>query len=165
MEMTDNRYIEYEVMNIKKSRKIKSAEQMEHLWEEYKIYCDNQSVLTHDFSQKNSKFVSAELKRKITYTIEGFCVFAKIGRTTFYEDYAKSPKFVNIVTYMREECEVDARGKFETGQIPTQLAGLWMARHGYTTKTETNIGIRDKQQDDKLSAALKKLAEDLEKDD
>lgn len=51
--------------------KIKTPEEMEQLWEKYKADCDNQEVLTHDFSSKNSKFVSAKLKRSITYTIEG----------------------------------------------------------------------------------------------
>jgi hypothetical protein len=40
---------------------------------------------------------------------------------------------------MKEECEIDARMKFETGQIPSQLAGLWMSKHGYTTKTDANV--------------------------
>ncbi len=119
--------------------KISSAKAMKEKWEAYKAYCDNQMVLTHDFSSKNSEFVTAELKRSITYTIEGFCVFADISRTAFYENYAKEEKYVDIVTRMKEECEVDARKKFELGIIPSQLAGLWMSKHGYTTKTETNL--------------------------
>ena len=55
--------------------KIKSPEEMERLWQEYKQVCDDQEVLTHEFSSKNSEFVSAKLKRSITYTIEGFCVY------------------------------------------------------------------------------------------
>ena len=47
---------------------------------------------------------------------------------------------------MREECEVDARMKFETGQIPTQLAGLWMSNYGYTTKTDNNTNLKAQQQ-------------------
>ena len=119
--------------------KISSAIAMEKLWAAYKADCDNQMVLTHDFSSKNSEFVTAELKRSITYTIEGFCVFAGISRTAFYENYAKEEKYVDIVTRMKEECEVDARKKFELGIIPSQLAGLWMSKHGYSTKTETNL--------------------------
>ncbi len=118
-------------------RKIKSAKAMEELWERYKYDCDHQMVLTHDFSAKNSEFVSKELQRSITYTIEGFCVFVGISRAAFYEYYAKDERFVDIVTRMKDECEVDARKKFETGQIPTQLAALWMSKHGYSTKTET----------------------------
>ena len=120
-------------------RKFKSVKQLEETWEAYKNDCDNQMVLTHDFSSKNSEFVSKELKRSITYTIEGFCVFAGISRAAFYEYYGDNPKYVDTVTRMKEECEVDARKKFELQVIPAQLAGLWMSKHGYTTKQDTNI--------------------------
>lgn len=119
--------------------KISSAKAMEEMWKAYKAECDNQTVLTHDFSSKNSEFVSAELRRSITYTIEGFCIFIGISRSAFYKNYAEDKKYVDIVTRMKEECEVDARKKFELGIIPSQLAGLWMSKHGYTTKTETNL--------------------------
>lgn len=114
-------------------RKFSSAKKLEEAWEEYKLDCDNQMVLTHDFSAKNSEFVSANLKRSITYTIEGFCVFSGISRAAFYERYANNPKFADIVTRMKEECEVDARKKFELEVIPSRLAGLWMSKHGYST--------------------------------
>ena len=120
-------------------RFFKSPKDMEEKWEEYKQYCDNQIVLTHEFSQKNSEFVSENLKKKITYTIEGFCVYVKIARSRFYETYTNDEKYKDIVTRMKEECEIDARAKFETGQIPTQLAGLWMSKHGYTNKTEAEM--------------------------
>lgn len=120
-------------------RRFKSVKALEDAWEAYKSDCDNQEVLTHDFSSKNSEFVSEKLKRSITYTIEGFCVFAKVGRSNFYADYADNPKYRDTVTRMREECEVDARKKFELQMIPSQLAGLWMSNYGYSTKTDTNI--------------------------
>lgn len=120
-------------------RKIKSVKALEDAWEEFKNYCDNQTVLTHEFSAKNSEFVSKELKRKITYTIEGFCVYIGISRSSFYQIYGEDEKFSDIVTRMKDECELDARAKFETGQIPSQLAGLWMSKYGYTTKTDNNI--------------------------
>lgn len=120
-------------------RKFNSVKSLEDAWEEYKEYCDNQKVLTHDFSSKNSEFVSAELKRSITYTIEGFCAFVGISRAAFYERYADNEKFADIVTRMREEAEIDARKKFELQIIPSQLAGLWMSKYGYTTKVENNV--------------------------
>lgn len=120
-------------------RKFNTVKALEQAWEEYKDYCNNQLVLTHDFSAKNSEFVSKELKRSITYTIKGFCVFINISRAAFYERYAKNEKFADTVTRMEEECEIDARMKFELGSIPTQLAGLWMSNYGYTTKTETRL--------------------------
>lgn len=120
-------------------RKFNTVKALEEAWEGYKNYCNNQKVLAHDFSSKNSEFVSAELKRSITYTIEGFCVFAKISRSSFYEIYGEDKKFSDIVTRMKEECEIDARAKFELGTIPSQLAGLWMSRHGYTAKVDSSI--------------------------
>lgn len=120
-------------------RKIKSVKALEEAWEDYKNYCDNQIVLSHEFSAKNSEFVSAELKRSITYTIEGFCVYIGISRQAFYSYYAENEKYVDTVTRMKEECEIDARRKFELQMIPSQLAGLWMSNYGYTTKTDNNI--------------------------
>lgn len=122
-----------------KRLRFKTPEELEETWVMYKADCDNQMVLTHDFSSKNSEFVSEELKRSITYTIEGFCVFAGIPRSAFYDTYAKRNKYSDIVTRMKEECEVDARKKFELQVIPSQLAGLWMSKYGYTTKQDTNI--------------------------
>lgn len=122
-------------------RKFRSARALKEAWEEYKKECDNRMVLTHDFSSKNSEFVSKELQRSVTYTIEGFCVYADISRSSFYETYAEDEKFSDTVTRMKEECEVNAREKFELGVIPTQLAGLWMSRHGYTTKTDSNVDL------------------------
>ncbi len=120
-------------------RRFRSVKALEAAWEAYKLDCDNKMVLTHDFSSKNSEFVSKELKRSVTYTIEGFCVYAGISRSKFYEDYADNEQFRDMVTRIREECEVDARMKFELGVIPSQLAGLWMSGHGYTTKQDTNV--------------------------
>ncbi len=120
-------------------RKFKTVKALEEAWEEYKEWCNNQTVLTHEFSSKNSEFVSKELKRSITYTIEGFCVYVGLARRAFYDTYAENEKFSHIVTRMKEECEIDARMKFELGVIDPKLAGLWMSKHGYTTKTDTNV--------------------------
>lgn len=103
-------------------RKFRSAKALADAWEQYKVWCNDQEVLTHDFSSKNSEFVSAKLKRSVTYTIEGFCVWAKISRSIFDTTYAEDERFSDIVTRMREECEVDARMKFELGIIDTKLA-------------------------------------------
>lgn len=123
-------------------RKFKTAKELMNKWNEYKEYCNNRTVLAHDFSSKNSEFVSAELKRSVTYTIEGFCVFAEISRQDFYATYSDNTKFCDIVTRIREECEVDAREKFELGVIPTQLAGLWMSKYGYTTKQDVAAEVK-----------------------
>lgn len=121
-------------------RRFETPKDLEAAWEEYKAFCDNQNVITHEFSAKNSQFCTAELRRAITYTIEGFCVYSGISRVQFYETYANGKdEFANIVTRMKEECEVDARKKFELGLIPTQLAGLWMSKHGYSLKTDNQV--------------------------
>lgn len=137
--------------------KIKTPEEMEQLWEDYKADCDNQEVLTHDFSSKNSEFVSAKLQRSITYTIEGFCVFVGISRQAFYEHYSQKKRYVDIVTRIREECEVDARKKFELQVIPSQLAGLWMSKYGYTTKVENNVSGTLETEKTKLDDMIKQM--------
>lgn len=126
-------------------RKIASAKKLAEKWAEYKDYCDNRKVLVHDFSSKNSEFVSAELKKSVTYTIEGFCVFIGLSRQGFYDYYDKDERFVDIVTRIREECETDAREKFELGVIPSQLAGLWMSKYGYSTRQDVNAKVDTSQ--------------------
>ena len=133
---------EGEKKKIGRPRKIKSARQMEQAWEDYKACCDHRMIVTHEFSQKEAIFVSARLLRRTTYTIEGFCVFLKIARSKFYENYADDPAFGDVVTRIREECEVDTRLKLETGEIPTQLSGLLLSKYGYTTKVDTGAEAR-----------------------
>ncbi|GLC82632.1 hypothetical protein [Lacrimispora brassicae] len=72
--------------------KIKMPEEMEQIWEDYKNDCDNQEVLIHDFSSKNSEFVSATLTCSITYTVKGFCMFVRIFRHAFYEHYSQKKR-------------------------------------------------------------------------
>lgn len=127
---------------------------MQELWSAYKFDCDNQLVFTHDFSSKNSEFVSKELRRSVIYSIEGFCVYAGISRQAFYEYYARDERFVDIVTRMKEECEVDARKKFELQVIPSQLAGLWMSKYGYTTKVEGDLKVETSEKFDDIISQL-----------
>lgn len=138
-------------------RKFKTAKALADAWEQYKSWCNDQEVLTHDFSSKNSEFVSAKLKRSVTCTIEGFCVWAGISRAAFYERYAADARFADIVTRMKEECEVDARMKFELGVIDTRLAPLWMSRHGYSTKAEA-ASPEEQREDDPITRSLKETA-------
>lgn len=138
-------------------RKFKTPDELHSAWETYKAYCDSKPVLTHAFNSKTGEFVSAELKHSVTYTIEGFCVYVGISRQAFHEYYAESKRFVDIVTRMREECETDAREKFEVGAIPTQLAGLWMSKYGYTTKQEADVEVKPSE---KLSDILSQLGGD-----
>ena len=140
-------------------RKIKTAKSLELMWEDYKNHCDNKTVLAHDFSSKNSEFVSAELRKSITYTIEGFCVFISIPRSIFYSTYAEDERYSDIVTRIREECEVDAREKFELGVIPSQLANLWMGKYGYSAKMDTNVSTKDIEKS-KLDELIRQMKED-----
>ncbi len=135
-------------------RKFRSPKALETKWEEYKNKCNNRVVLTHDFSSKNSEFVSAELRRSVTYTVEGFCVFLGISRQAFYDTYTEDERFLDIVTRIREECEIDAREKFELGVIPSQLAGLWMSKYGYTTKQDV---IAEVKPSDKLADVMAQI--------
>lgn len=138
-------------------RKFKTARALEEAWEDFKLWCNNQSVLTHEFSPKNSEFVSKELKRSITYTIEGFCVYVGLARRAFYNSYANDPRYSHIVTRMKEECEIDARRKFELGMIDPKLAALWMSKHGYSTKAEVQ-GVQD-QEEDPITKSLRETFE------
>ena len=117
----------------------RSKKQLLGKWEAYKKYCDSRTVLVHEFSAKNSEFVSKELKRSITYTIKGFAVWCGMTEQNFYATYSKDSKFESVIARMKEECEMDARSKFELGIIDPRLAGLWMSNYGYTTKAESNI--------------------------
>ena len=141
-------------------RKISSPEQMEQLWEQYKEYCDNYQVTQTEFSGRESRFVAGTVKRPITYTIEGFCVYIGLARSKFYETYAESEEYRDIVTRMRDESEADVRKKFETGTIPTQLSALWMSKFGYATKQQTDINASMSQADRSL---LENVAKRLEK--
>lgn len=109
---------------------------LEEKWSEYRDYCNNIECRCYGFSQKGF-FAEGTVNKYITLTIEGFCVYIGISRAAFYEYYTKDPKYVDIVTRMKEECEVDARQKFETEKIPSKLAGMWMSKYdGYVNKAE-----------------------------
>lgn len=138
-------------------RRFKNPKQLEQAWEDYKTICDTQTVTTHGFSTKNSEFVSAELLHPITYTIEGFCAHYKIARAAFYQNYANDDKFADTVTHMREDCEVDARKKFELQILPSQLAGLWMSKYGYTTKIEQKADVTLQEEQGKLNDLIAQL--------
>ncbi|MBQ8345703.1 MAG: hypothetical protein IJY42_05520 [Clostridia bacterium] len=115
-------------------RRFNTPQALERAWEAYKKDCNARKVKVHGFCTKEGRFVTEEVEKAVTYTIEGFCVWAKIPRSAFYETYAESERFSDMVSHIREECEVDARDKFELGLIPTQLSGLWMSKYGYSLK-------------------------------
>lgn len=122
-----------------RTAKIKTEKQMIDLWEAYKDRCDNVQVRVHDFSAKNSEFVSDTITKSITYTIKGFAVFCGMTYQNFCATYGNDPKFDTVIARIKEECELDARAKFELGMIDSRLAGLWMSNYGYSTKTEASV--------------------------
>lgn len=121
-------------------RKFKNAKALEKAWDKYREYCANHTATVTEFSSKLGVFITQEVNKPITCTIAGFCVYVKLPRSDFYANYDDKDEFSDIVTRIREECEVDAREKFESGQIPTQLAGLWMSKYGYSTTIDNKIG-------------------------
>lgn len=115
---------------------------MAEAWEKYKVYCDSQTAIRTEFSQKTSEFVTATIPAPITYTVKGFCIHNGITEQNFYATYNKNERFESVIARMKEECEIDARRKFENNTINSRLAGLWMSNYGYTTKAESKDEIR-----------------------
>lgn len=146
-------------------RKIKSPKELEAKWEEFKVECDNKTVICHEFSARISDFVTKELVKPVTYTIEGFCIFLGMARSSFYEYYGEDKRFADIVKRMKEECELDARRKFEQGTIPTQLSGLWMSKYGYNTKQESTVENTHELSDGFIEALSGTAADDWSDED
>ena len=128
-----------------RARKFGSAAALEKAWVEFKEYCDSKTVVTTAFSQKTGGFVTATVPHPITYTIKGFCAYAGLTEQAFYDLYNKEEKLELVIARMKQDCEIDAREKFENGTLDSRLAGLWMSHYGYTTKTDTevksNVGV------------------------
>ena len=144
-------------------RKIKSPEEMEQFWEEYKAYCDSYTTTKTEFSAKEGRFIEGVVNTPITATIEGFCVFVDISRSKFYQTYIDSneEEFGDIITRMKYESEQDVRNKFETETIPSKLAGLWMSRYeNYNNKQDINVNgsmsVEDKALLEKINKRLEK---------
>lgn len=115
---------------------------MAEAWEKYKVHCDSQTAIRTEFSQKTSEFVTATIPAPITYTVKGFCIHNGMTEQNFYATYNKNERFESVVARMKDECEIDARRKFENNTINSRLAGLWMSNYGYTTKAESKDEIR-----------------------
>lgn len=142
-----------------KTRRFKTAKQMENAWIEYRKYCNERTIKRTEFSQKLGEYITAEVPSPITCTLKGFCHFIGMTEQNFYETYSKDSKFESVIARAREECELDAREKFETGAINSRLAGLWMSNYGYTTKTQSDISgtVEAKGQ---LDSILKQLEDE-----
>lgn len=124
-----------------RKRLFKNAEALAEAWEKYKVFCDNKTVIRTEFSQKLGEFITATIPHPVTYDICGFCSWAGTTRQNFYATYAKKSSFDTVIACMKEDCERDARQKFENGTVPSQLAGLWMSNFGYTTKEKVDSDV------------------------
>lgn len=126
-------------------RKISSPTALARMWEEYKAYCDSytikqevDSTYTTPEGTTTGKSVK-EILSPISYTKIGFLAYIGISRQGFAETYERDPAYLDIVERIRLECEVDVRAKFETGQINSRLAPLWMSKYGYGTKADAAV--------------------------
>lgn len=125
-------FCKIEVWITGRERIFKTPAAMVAAWKKYKKFCDGYTVKSRMVEGERERII--EQSRPLTYTVEGFCAFMGLSRQAFYKTYSEREEFREAVERIREECEVDARVKFETGQIPSKLAGLWMARYGYVSK-------------------------------
>lgn len=117
-----------------RKRRFKTSSELDAAWQTYKRYCDEYTVVKRMTEDGRERRI--EQSCPLTYTVEGFCSYIGMSRQSFYKTYFGNPKYIPTCELIREECEVDARRKFETGQLPSRLAGLWMARYGYCRQTE-----------------------------
>lgn len=121
------------------SKKFNTAKALYNAWEDFKYYCDNKTVTKTEFSQKESRFVTAVIPAPVTYTIKGFCIYVGMTEANFYATYNSKKKFELVIARMKEECEIDAREKFENNTLNSRLAGLWLSRYGYTTNINAEV--------------------------
>lgn len=125
-------------------RRFGSPEEIYGAWLIYCQDCDDhvKTVRKHveggedGEGEDNVYTVSAPL----THTIDGFCLWSGLTRSAFDATYRSDPDFADVIELMEMDTEIDARSKFETGELNPKLAPLWMGRHkGYSTKTETEV--------------------------
>lgn len=110
---------------------------------EYKVVCDNKTVIRTEFSQRTSEFVTAVIPAPVSCSLKGFCNYVGMTEQNFYEYYAKKPQLESVIARIKEVCELDAREKFENGTINSRLAGLWMSNYGYSTKSESKNEVKN----------------------
>lgn len=122
-----------------RKRKFATPAVLESAWKEYRAYCNAKAVTVTEFSAKEGKFVTAEIPHPVTCTVKGFCAYHGMTEANFYAVYNQDAKFEPVIARMKQECEIDAREKFENGTINSRLAGLWMSNYGYTMRSEAQV--------------------------
>lgn len=110
---------------------------------EYKETCNSKTVTRTEFSQRESRFVTAVIPAPISCTVKGFCNYVGMTEQNFYQTYANRKGIELVIARIKDECEMDVREKFENGTINSRLAGLWMSHYGYTTKSESKEEVKN----------------------
>lgn len=127
------------VRRMDKRGRIKDPKMFLDLWDAYKKDCDTKKRIVYELNKSTGRYNKREIICPITYTIKGFASFCGMTEQNFYTTYSKKRKFEYVIARVKEECEIDARTKFEQGYINPKLAGLWMSKYGYTTKQEDSV--------------------------
>lgn len=142
-----------------RKRVFSSVKAFEKTWEAYKKQCDENTKHVVSISKKDGEIIEADVPAPITYTLKGFCLFAGISEQALNETYGKDNRFLEPLTRARAECEMDARKKFETGDLDPKLAALWMSNYGYSTKTEAKVDSSLEVEKTKLDDIIRQLEE------
>lgn len=127
-------------MKNERRKRLNSRAELLAAWSDYKAACDQATALRTEFSHRTSEFVTAEIPAPLTYTIKGFCQFLGMSEANFYLTYDRRERFKTAIELMKDECELDARAKFENGTLNPRLAGLWMSNYGYGASVEAHLG-------------------------
>lgn len=143
-----------------RKRVIPSVKVMAEKWEEFKNACDTKVRVVTSVSKKTGEIVEASMPCPVTYTLKGFCLYVGITEQALNATYWSDPKFFELLSRMKMECEIDAREKFEQGYIDPKLAALWMGHFGYTTKAEAKVDTRLEDEKSKLDDILDQLKKD-----
>lgn len=131
-----------------------TPKKMRKLWEEYKVVCDEKTVKRTEFSAKQGEFITATIPAPVTYTIKGFCLWIGMTEQNFYATYNQKVEFESVIACMKDECEIDAREKFENNTISSRLAGLWMSNYGYSTATKVEAEVETSKKLDDIMSQL-----------
>lgn len=107
-----------------------TPKQLEELANEYFQWCIDNPMYEAVLHSKTGELISVPKLR--AFTEMGFCVYAGMSTSSFYEQYAKDKDFLDIVTRIREIIRTQ---KFE-GAAAGFLNANIIAR---------DLGLRDKQ--------------------
>lgn len=127
-------------MKNERRKRINTVAELREAWLDYRSACDGATALRTEFCHKTGEFVTGEIPAPITCTIKGFCRFIGMSEANFYLTYDRRERFSDEIARMKQDCELDARAKFENGTLNPRLAGLWMSNYGYGACVEAHLG-------------------------